>query len=214
MPALPNADHALKCTYQGSYLATNWVNVFYLQYAGTTPVDADLATIATGLRTAWNATLGSIQCNQVILTKTTVMDVSRNPGAYGENNTAATASGGTTGFPANVAVAISKKVARRYRGGHPRLYMTGTPTTASSDGKTILTATLAGWNTTVAAWLTQVNALTTASTGAVKLANVGYYFVSPPKTPPQIRPVPVVELIVSVSINSRLDTQRRRLGKK
>lgn len=209
---LPNADHALKCKYEGAYLTTLWVNIFYVIYAGTTPTDADLATAATSMRAAWLATLGASTCNTVTLSKTSIQDVSRNPGAYGENTTTAAGTAGATGFPANVSVCVSKKVARRYRGGHPRLYLPGVPSTYSADGRSIVGGSLTALNANVAAWRTQINAITTASTGALTLANVGYYYTPVPHQPPVLRPSPIVEAVVSCSVNSRLDSQRRRLG--
>lgn len=212
MPPLPDAPKAIKCTYQGSYLTATWVNVFYVTYSLTTPVDADLATLAGTLGNAWNATLGSISSNQVTLTKVTLQDVSRNPGAYGESTASKVGSGGVSALPANVAIAITKKVARRYRGGHPRLYLCGIPAAYTADGRTIVAATLTAMQATVAAWRTQVNAATSASTGQLALANVGYWYTPVPHQPPVLRPTPVVEAIISCSVNQRLDSQRRRLG--
>lgn len=211
MPPLPNAPQALRAKYSGTYNQTDWVNVFYLSYAGTTPTQADLDTLATGLRAAWLASLAPLIVSSCSLTYTEVLDVSRNPGAIGANNTVAVGVGSAPGFPAQVSMCISKKVARRYRGGHPRLYMPGVPSGHSTDGRTLIAAIVTLANTNAKAWRTAINALTTASTGAVALANVSYYYTPTPGGGSQLRPTPIVEPISDCVVNARVDTQRRRL---
>lgn len=211
MPALPNAPQALRVKQQGTYLTTTWVNIYYLTYAATTPADADLISIAGSLRTVWGSWLGLMVSTSVTLTQTEVWDVSRNPGAYGLNNVPLAATGAVGTGPANVSVVVSKKVARRYRGGHPRLYLPGIAPSISTDGRTILPATLTVFNNNVNSWFNAVNAITTASTGLCHLANVGYYYTPVKNQPPVLRVTPIVEPIVGCVVNNRLDTQRGRL---
>jgi hypothetical protein len=198
--------------YGGTYLSTIWINVFYMIYANTLPVDADLSSIATTLRAAWLSAFGPYVSTNCSLTQVIVQDVSRNPGAVGTNTIAASGSSGAGGAPANVSLAISKRVARRYRGGHPRLYMPGIPTNVTTDGRTLTTTALANWQAAATAWFTACNAANSTSTGACKLANVGYYYVPTPHAKPIPRPSPIVELISAVTVNNRLDSQRGRLG--
>jgi hypothetical protein len=113
---------------------------------------------------------------------------------------------------------IRHKINRRYRGGHPRTYLPGLAGfyvgangnwTAAS-----MSATLTGWNTFMASCI----ASPPAAVGTLVHVNVSYFtgfvnkmFPSGRQHPvPTVRGTPVVDTIVSESINPRPASQRRR----
>lgn len=211
MPAMPLAPQAIKVVYSGTYLTADWANIFYLKYAADTPVDADLATLATSIRGLWATHVASIHSTQVSLTQTSLVDIGHNPGAVGLNSTAAAGSGGVSALPANVAIAVSKKIARRYRGGHPRFYMCGIVATHTADGRSLAGSWASNYQTAWQAWLTAMNALSSTSTGALKVASVSYWRTPVRGEPAVLKIPPDVDLVSAMAVNARLDSQRRRL---
>lgn len=208
MPALPDATNILRCTYSGTYGGSKWANVFHLRFATGNPGQADLNSLATGLRNAWNTGIAPIVGSGCQLTNTTVVDLTSNTGLVGASSATATGTNaGTQALPANVALVISFKIARRYRGGHPRMYLTGMygVNTANNTSWTAAFVTSAGTN--AAAWLSACNALTFTSMPTLQVVNLSYY------TNNVLRPSPVWDVIGSVQVHSRVDTMRRRLGK-
>lgn len=208
MPPLPPAGNICRCVYSGTYGGAKWANVFFVRYAPGPAAQADLNGLATGLRTAWNTNIKPLMVAAAQLTQTTCTDLVSNTGLTGVDNTAVVGTNVTTApMPANVALVVSFKIARRYRGGHPRMYLTGQATgnTASNTNWTgTYAATVA---TNMEAWRVAVNALTFPSMSVIQLVNLSYY------TGHILRPVPTFDTINAVSVHTRVDTQRRRVGK-
>lgn len=208
MPSLPNASRVIRCVYSGTYGGAKWANVFNVQSANTGLTNADAVILATGLVAAWDARLKPIHSTGVFLTNCTVVDLTSTSGAQAAlgANVQGT-SGAASPMTANVALVGSMKINRRYRGGHPRMYLTG-QATANTQTNTSWTST---WvNTTSTAftnWRSDVNALTTASSGSITLVCLSYY------SDKVLRAIPQVDAVTSIVVHSRVDTQRRRLGK-
>lgn len=208
MPALPDAPNILRATYTGTYGGAKWANVFHLRFTGPTPGQTDLNLLATALATAWGNNLKSLVNSNGSLTNTTVVDLSSVNGLVATDATTIAGTGlGTTALPASVALVCSFKIARRYRGGHPRMYLTGQNSDKTSNqtnwlGTWITTAT-AGFN----AWRVAINALTYTSMPTIALVNLSYY------SNKVLRPVPFYDPVSNCIVHSRIDTMRRRLGK-
>lgn len=211
MPALPDAPAALKVQVFGSYGPANWANVMYLQFsAAGNPTTADLNSLSTQFMTAYQL-LGNLMHTTCSVSQVTITDVSSRTGNQGTAVTGFAGIKAGTALPASVAICLTKTIARRYRGGHPRMYLPGQVTADTQDSRTWNTTATAAALTRANLFYAQVNGLTTATSGLCKLANVSYWFTSPPKTPPQLRPVPLVELITGFKVDNRIDSQRRRL---
>lgn len=208
MPQLPNASRAIRCVYSGTYGGAKWANVFHVQAANTGLTSADAVILATGLVAAWDARLKSVHGTGCQLTNCTVVDLTSTSGAQAAVAAAvAGTNGAATPMPANVALVGSMKLNRRYRGGHPRMYLTG-QATAATQSNTSWTGTWVTTTTTAfTGWRTDVNALTTASSGSITLICLSYY------TGNVLRAIPQQDAITSIVVHSRIDTQRRRLGK-
>jgi hypothetical protein len=115
-------------------------------------------------------------------------------------------------------VVIKFKIARRYRGGHPRFYLAGgmaTDVTAQN------TWTPAYQSAVAAAWVAFINACVLAppaSLGVLAQVNVSYFSGFVNKTFPSMRthPVPVLravplqDTVLGASTNPKVASQRRR----
>lgn len=113
----------------------------------------------------------------------------------------------TAVMPPQVAVAVSWTIAEVYRGGKPRTYLPGIPTSALTvAGGSQLTATYAGAiDTAATSFFLAFNSANVLST-AVTLGTVSYF------TGHAVRPTPLFRQFVAVRVHERLDSQRRRSG--
>jgi len=108
---------------------------------------------------------------------------------------------------ASVAAVISWIANVYWRGGKPRTYVSGVPL-ASYDGTTQLKATFqSGLDTAAGSFLTAVNALTPTPFTSVTLSLMSFFSKKVGAVRPQAFP------ITGAKVGSRIDSQRRRLGK-
>ncbi len=212
MPPLPDAPLALKVQIQGTYGVTNWANILYLKYTAGNPQAADLSAIAASMRSSWDVNLRNLFHITCAMTTITITDVSSRTGQQGTNSTGSTGFKSGSQLPANVACCVSKLIARRYRGGHPRMYLPGQVTTDALDQANWTDTYKNAVNAGFLAWYTAVNALTSASTGNVKFASVSYWQTLVPKTPPVLKPIPDVDLILGFRTDNHIDSMRSRLS--
>jgi len=103
-----------------------------------------------------------------------------------------------------VCAVINWSITDFYRGGHPRTYMAGLPSSKITNGRTVLAAFAATLATAAGNFITDVNALTHGGISAVSLGTVrfasGNAWLSPP----------VFRAYQAASVRSILGTQRRR----
>lgn len=167
-----------------------------------------MTSLATGLRNAWNTNIAPVVHTSASLTNTSVTDLTSNLGLVGVNSTSAAGTQSSTApMPANVALVASFKIGRRYRGGHPRMYLVAQTTANTTNSNNWLPAWITSSTTNLTAWMTAVNALTYSSMATIQLVNLSYYIGN------ALRPTPTFDTISGVQIHSRVDTMRRRLGK-
>lgn len=208
MPPLPIALNVIRCSYTGTYAGAKWANVFHVRFSGGPPGQTDMNSLALALRGAWDTNIKPLVVTTASLSSTTCVDLSSYSGLV---STDATSSSGTASatnqLPASVALVASFKISRRYRGGHPRMYLTG----QSAPNTTNATNWGPGWITTtttaMAAWRTAINALTYTSMGTLALVCLSYYSGG------VLRATPFADPVTSVVVHNRIDTMRRRLGK-
>lgn len=211
MPALPAVPNVIKFTVEGTCGGHPWVNVLHWSYTGTLPTGATLNSVSSSLLTVWGAQFGPLMGTDCAVSRVTATDLSSSSGAQGE--TTDTQTGTRTGgvVPASSAVLISKHIARRYRGGHPRSYiMAGTTTDLDSprEWTAALTVAVDGAYAVVSAAMA---ALAVGGTNLDLEAIVSYVDATTVPAPPHRRVVPLVEPVTGVSVKLAICTQRRRL---
>lgn len=206
MPPLPSVSNVIGVKVRGDNDSAPFENVFHLQLTGLAPNSSDLNTLAGSILSAYTTAFGAILATAIHVTECDVVDLTSNVAASGSANAAFTGTRVGLGLTAQVAIVISWEIQLRYRGGHPRTYL------PAGVGEDTLTATQ--WTP---AFITEVqdaavtfrnslNALTTGST-TYKMCSVSYRANNAP------RPQPLPFVIQGSSVDSRVDTQRRRLGK-
>lgn len=220
MPALPDVPNVLRLVIH--YIVggdTQAIDRVYVGYTGSAPSDANCATIAGDVSTAFNAHLAALMFTGSELTSVVVTDLTTPSSGQGEDTTvhAGTRSGGV--LPANAAVLQNSQINRRYRGGKPRTYWPfGTDTDLSSAqvwSGSAITAFEAGLN----AFWTAIAAISVGGCTLGDQVNVSYYkgftaVVNPitgrTRDVPNVRSSAVVDTIQALSVNAHVASQRRR----
>lgn len=219
MPALPPVNKVLRFTLRGLFGEdTDIINRWFMQYGGTAPTDTDLNNLAAAVLTEWAANMAAKVMAGYATQGVTIEDLTSSTAAVGlaVGTHAGTDTGVTLG--AATSAVIQLKIARRYRGGHPRQYIAGISNAhLTTDQK---------WDATFAtalanAFISWMNAITTHIwSGGTSLTsvNVSYYegfhnftFPSGRTRPiPTLRGTPLVDGVFNWEVNPRPGSQRRR----
>lgn len=193
-------------------------NRFYLSYSGSAPTAANCATLAGDIETAYVAHLAPLQCTDYDLVEIDVLDIATDDGASGNwtGSTPGTRSG--TVLPLQIATNVEFEIARRYRGGKPRMFMPpgvdGDLSTQAAWSNTFTAAV----NTGVAAFFTAIEALSIGAIGTLAHVNLSYYqgFTNittssgRERAVPKYRTAAKVDPVTGYSCKAILGSQRRR----
>lgn len=224
MPALPSVAKVLQLSFGTVNSAKGYkdINRIHFSYTGTAPTSVLLNNFAAIALTAFGAALDGAMSTNNVITSLDVVDLSSPTAGVGVAND--TIVGTLTGaaVPGDSCVVMSAKIARRYRGGHPRSYLPLGDVTKMADDDTWTTLWL---GTVLTAWNGFITAVEGAGwTGAGTLApvNVSYYEGFTNVTPvgkraysvPTLRVGgPLVDPIVDYIARPKIGTQRKRLGR-
>jgi hypothetical protein len=197
----------------------NAINRFYM-VGSPSPTTTDMALTPSLVRAAW-IHAGSLQAMhdadvtlvRVDVTCLTTPTAGQATGSFGD---AGTNSGNP--LPPGTALVIKFKTPRRYRGGHPRAYMTGLIREGMTNPSEWLPAYMANWAT---AWSTFIGQLVATTPGSINWSGqvnisyfAGFHNVTYPsgrvRSVPTLRAVPVIDSVLSYSVNPRPASQRRR----
>lgn len=193
---------------------------FFLSYAGSAPSSADCTTLATDIATAWSVHMSGVVGSDWTLTEVDVLDLASALGASSE--TPVSEPGGLAGphLPSNVCYNIEYDIARRYRGGKPRMYLPGPNQASLADNSHFTGAVLTAVNAAMAGWFTAIEALSVGAVGALAHVNISFYagydvslpIVKPSGTryPPKYRAAAQVDAIEGYATKSVVGSQRRR----
>jgi hypothetical protein len=193
----------------------------YLTYAGDPPTNADLNAFCTTAVTTWSNFLAPMAHPNVILTEMLAQDLSSDIGAIGSDaaHVLGTRSGGA--LPAEVVSLINFQIARRYRGGKPRIYLPygtdGDVLNPQSWTSAFVTALTTAWSSFMSTTVASV----WSGGGPMTQTSVSYYLGStelttgtPPyvrgHTIPTKRGTPTTYLVTSFTVNPIPASQRRR----
>ncbi len=218
MPALVPVARALRIglKYQEQE-DTDILNIFHMQYSGT-PAISDFPTFATHVGTVWASNMASVSRNEISLVSVRVTDLTSSVSPEVEESTVHPGTAGTGTQGSGVAMVLKREIARRYRGGHSRLYLPGTRSSELTDSQLWAPARAAAW---LAAWVGFMNDVITgapAGFGALVDVNISYFhgftnFTFPSgrvRAIPTPRVAPIVDLVTGYDINARPASQRRR----
>lgn len=215
MPALEPVVGVARVVLSAALAGVPCINVFHVQHQ---PVSAwsqpTIDQLAIKLRGFWVTRwlTGVMLSTAYVLGDVTATDLSSDLGVVGSASGSNAGNGGNAYTPANVALCASWRISRHYRGGHPRTYIGGlVPTNVLNPNSWTATA-VSSAQTSMLGFLNDVNTSDYAGVSG-RLVCVHRYKGKDPATgePNVLRP-PLVDLITDVSVDTRIDSQRRRLG--
>jgi hypothetical protein len=180
-------------------------NVFWLDCAGTGTY-ATAGLIAQGVKTAWDTYIMAQCASHYTATECIVThyDGAFNPqGSYSSTTPGLIVSDGE---PASTACVLSWKIPATWRGGRPRTYVAGVPKAALLTTRQYTSSYTASMLSAGAAFRTAVNAIVHAPVTGVELGTVSFVHANAWRTPP------LFFSYAAVGVQSRICTQRRRLG--
>jgi hypothetical protein len=194
---------------------------YFFQFVTGTTTAPNLNAVCTNMVGFWTSDMAP-QCTAfVTLTQLKITDLTSATSPIGVSTGTSTGTRAAPGLPQGVAAIIQRKVGRRYRGGHSRVYY---PAGASADLATadtwtsaFTTGLLTNWNGYQAAWINQLTSV--GALGGVTAVNVSYFngftVVTNPITGrarnvPKARALPLTDVIASTAINPKIGVQRRR----
>ena len=152
-----------------------WGNRFYLSYSGSAPSGANCSTLAGEIATAWVVNISPLQNPEWLVEEVDVLDIATDTGLSGQSTFSDAGTRTGTPLPDQCAMVCEFGIARRYRGGKPRMFILGGNigdlTDPSSFGSTVVTEI----GTRVAAFFAAVEALSVGSMGTLQHVNLSYY---------------------------------------
>ena len=220
MPALPSVPNVLRLALKYGIGEDNAAQVrFFEQYTGATPTQAQLAALATQVASAWLTHLAVRHTPDRTLEEVTITDLTTPSSAVGVWSGANVGTSGQQPLPANIAVLESRRVVRRYRGGHCRTYWPMLGRLDMQDAQTWIGANLAGCATDLGAFNAEWEASPWSGGTIVGPVNVSFYQgftvhsgvtgrmrnVSTPRATALIDPV------ISIVLQPGIAQQRKRL---
>jgi hypothetical protein len=214
MPAPPRPDppaHVARVAVTGDQGATKFANIFWIRNGGgTTPALSDLSAYAGLVYAAYATRFKALINNNTIIRKADLLYYGPAGlvigGAHVEN-TSCTRTG--TAMPANACPCISWSVQQRYKGGHPRTYLPSPETSDMVDMTSWTTAFTSAAQTAANNFLSDINALTQGAFTDSHLGVVSFVDNKQWRSPPVFRDFTPT----AAAVDSRIDSQRRRLGR-
>lgn len=166
----------------------------------TTPDVASMQHLCTAAIAWWGANLKPLQSNQVALLSVKATDLTSQTGPVVEDTTGLpiVGTGGTASVPNNVSCAIKLITANRGRSFRGRIYHIGLPS-STVVGNTVQSATRTALRN---AWI----AAQTLGTAPVWTLSVGSRYTA---NAPRV--TGLATTVTDISVNSTVDSQRRRL---
>lgn len=212
MPPLQPAAHILRVRLAGSIQAVSpWNVILHWNYTGPQPPSTTINALCAGFATAWNTHLAPVHSSGVQLTTVEAVDLTAPDAAFGSALVSYAGALGTTPLPASTAVCVSWKVNYRWRGGHPRSYFPAGVAASTTNMRNWTSIAVQNFETAVNGWFGAMNAVTSGAVSGRLTCLRRYY--TPVKGQPPVEFTPPLPLdFVAFDVDSRIDTQRRRLG--
>jgi hypothetical protein len=218
MPSLPAVPHVVRADWHFSLTGDPNVQFrLFFDYAGALSL-ADAQTWVNAMKTAWTAHLTTDQIPSCILQFVELTDLSSSvsPQVFTTGVEAGT-SGHTEGVN-GLALLVKHKIARRYRGGHPRSYLPGFPSSVMSGTDAWDPTALATWQTHYNSFISDCLTMVPVAAAPATQVNVSYFSGNAPviinnraRNRPTLRAGgPVTDNILSNQLLGTPASQRRR----
>lgn len=212
-PFVPVAK-VLRLRYAGLNQGMTWVNGFCIQYDGSSPTNLDLTNLAATLGSLWMTHWGGLLTTVTSLRLVQVWDISSDTGSFGTDSTTHNGqTSATSPLSVNSAVCLSWPVQRRWRGGHFRTYLPARTIGDISGGHQLSGAVATSYADAGKAFKNAVNAISVGF-GPIRLGGVRYFPTGQnPDGTPVLKTSGEFHIYSDPVCHTRLDSQRRRLGK-
>jgi hypothetical protein len=206
VPPLPDVADVIKIEFLWNQGGLPAANVFHWAYSGGPPAAADLVAFATvAADSFWIESLRADYSTVTELVGIRMTDLSSSSGAVGEYDVSTAGLDGADSLPAQCAILLNFAITRRYRGGHPRMYLPPASRTWQGEINT--------WNAELlpvvsTAWTSLAGGLTGLTEGSTELGGqvcVSYFDSGAPRVDPLVEPV------TGFVVSGMIRTQRRRL---
>lgn len=207
-PAPPT--RSARIVVKGEFNDARWANVFWAFLTGSGEITAtNVAVLAQDVADIWSNQFLPLLSEDILVSSTTA--TLWGPDEVISADADVFANGNQTGaiVPAQVAICLSWDIAPSYRGGHPRTYI---PLSLLEfvNGPTTLTNTcVADFQSAAEQFHTDIEEIDNLGAGVSSVEHGVMSFVRFGEW----RDPPVFYRIRGVSIDNRIDTQRRRLGR-
>lgn len=204
--SLPPVNGVAKVIYYVSQDAKTWLNIFHVEYNGTSVLSAiEAQDLANDMNNIWNTDIAPLISNQAALFHTQAVDLAT--GAFADASDFTVHAGTRTGTAAPLSACSMVSWldnAPRYRGGHPKSFLSSLVDTDFANSQVLSTTRQSDMNTHMTSFLNDVNALTSGGK-TWKLVTVAYKRAHVVLTPPQVFD------IVGLRVSGNIRTQRRRV---
>lgn len=200
-----------KLTYHGTFEDALWTNVMWLYLTGSGEITvSELNDLAAACSGAFADELLPQGSNDMSLDETKVVLYASGGDVFeGIAGAGGVGTRSDQNMPASVAAVISWNIGPHYRGGHPRTYFSGltagvidSPTTLAGTYVTALDSAANSFHAALEAISGISDGISTVEHGVVSFVRDKAW-----RTPP------VFYRIASGSVDNRIDSQRRRLGR-
>jgi hypothetical protein len=215
LPASPCLRAKLDYTNTDGFLAGSR---FYLSYSGSAPTAGNCIPLAGDIEAAWLSHLATAIAGSWALTEVDVLDIASDSGSSGQWTGSEAGTNGTPEMPAQCATNVEFDIARRYRGGKPRMFLPAPSDGALLSDARFTTDFVALVNTGIAAFFTEIEALSIGAVGTLAHVNLSYYqgFTNVTnssgrtRAAPKYRTTALVEAVQSYACKQVIGSQKRR----
>lgn len=191
---------------------------FYLSYTGGAPSGADCTTLASDIAAAWESNIATLVNSGDTLTEIDVLDIATNSGLSGQWDGSHVGTSDGAPLPAQVAMNVEYDIARRYRGGKPRMFLPAPGDEAVATAGTWTSGVITDTNAGMAAFFAAIEALDVGSMGTLTHVNLSYYqgFTNVTnssgrtRAAPKYRAAALLDTVVGYAAKLEMGSQRRR----
>jgi len=203
---LPVVPQTIKLEMHWTYgTDANVMSHLFYSTAAATPGTNDLLAFATLFATSYTTNMVSQTSAQVSLRKVRGIWLGDRTSAVPEWNGNAVGNRAGTALPAQTAALFNLRIARRYRGGKPRVYFPCGVGADMTDPQHWAATFLTSCSNAMNNINTALQAFTSTTINNPFLVSVSYY------TGKSLRTNPVVDSVSAITMNAIPGSQRRRL---
>lgn len=191
---------------------------FYLSYAGASPTGANCTSIASDIATAWGTDIAPHVNGEYALTEIDVLDIASYSGLSGQWTGSISGTDEASAMPAQCATNVEFDIARRYRGGKPRMFFPPPGSGNMLNGGKWAAAFITAMNAAVANFFAAVSGIDVGAVGTLGHVNLSYYsgFTNVTnssgrtRAAPKYRPAALLDAIDGYATKGTIGSQRRR----